>query len=180
MSRAGDSGIFESLLGSSFQKLSPAVRAVHCGRSVRLEGSASVTRGTSLIARILCRLLALPDPQRNAPVTVILEASAAGETWSRWYGSSPAMRSRIERRGPVLVERFGALALHFRVVVQGGQLVWLPIRVTLLGIPLPMRMFSGVAARASEKHGRYAFAVSMSLPIIGDVISYEGVADVIS
>jgi hypothetical protein len=178
MSRIVSAGVFEMLLGPRFQDLCPAVRAVHSGRTVELTGQASVTCGTSLGARVLCHLVRLPDAQRDGPVRVTLEASANGETWSRWYGASPVMRSRIERRGSLLVERFGALALHFRVAVKDGDLVWVPVGCSVLGIPLPAWMLGGISARASGRNGRYAFAVGVRLPVVGLVISYEGVADV--
>ena len=170
-------GIFATLLGPTFDQLPPAVRAVHCGRSVWLEGTASVTRGRARTARLLCELMSLPLEQRDRPVTVVLEATSSGEIWSRWYGASRVMRSYVRAGGSLLVERLGPIALHFRLAVRRGALEWILARATLFGIPLPGRVFRGMTARAFEKDGRYAFAVSVALPYVGPVIAYEGSVD---
>jgi hypothetical protein len=78
--------LFRRLIGVDFDSLPPAVRALHDGRAERiLEGSCDVERGTSLLARLLAALTALPAAGRAVPLKVVIHADTNGETWTRIF-----------------------------------------------------------------------------------------------
>ncbi len=170
-------GVFASLLGASFARLNAQVREVHDGRSRRLQGVATVTRGSSLAARAICRLASLPPAQTDGSVRVALEVTTNGEVWTRWFGNSAPMRSSLRAADGLLVERLGPLRLRFRLAEAGGDLDWLLESVSFLGIPAPRSWLRHTTARCTQRDGRYAFEVNAALPLVGHLVGYRGCVD---
>lgn len=167
-------GLFQRLLGTQYERLAPRVRQVHGGASQRLRGTATVTRGDAVVARLICRAAGLPAPQRDGPVRIDLDVAVHGETWTRHFGASRPMRSHLQARDALLVERLGPLRLCFRLRESGGAVVWQLQALSVLGIPAPRRWLTMVKARSAESAGRYTFDVQVVLPLIGHVIGYQG------
>lgn len=167
-------GLFQSLLGASYTRLHALIRDVHGGRSLRLQGIATVTRGGSLLARAICHLAALPEPQVDGPVRVELLAGADEEIWTRWFSDSMPMRSQLRAVDGLLVERLGPLRLRFRLVESGGAVEWFLQSVSFLGIPAPARWLRHTTARCTGLDGRYCFEVTAALPFVGEIVSYRG------
>jgi hypothetical protein len=173
------SQLFPELLGGQFDDLAQAVRAVHDAGSIELKGTATVRRGESLGARLLCRLLHLPQEQIDGQVYVSIWAQNGREHWVRYFGVSPPMRSTLSRRGERLVEKLGPVRLHFNPYASHGTLVWKVARATFLGVPLPRRLIRNVKARAAEQQGRYRFDIAVSVAGVGPVISYRGTLETV-
>lgn len=171
------SGLFPRLLCGEFAQLAPAVRRVHSGQAVELQGRADVTRGRSLPARILCALGRLAKDQHDAPVRVEIETRGDLEIWTRHFGTSPIMQSVLRGHEGRLRERFGPLALEFRLSVQQGAVIWSPQAGSLFALPLPLRWLTEIEARAFEEGGRYAFEVKVAFPGIGTIIGYRGLLE---
>lgn len=170
-------GPFRELLGAQFQQLAPAVRSVHDGLSHRLRGTATVERGEALLARLICRLAHLPRAQRDGPVEIDLVADRDGETWTRRFGGSAPMRSRLRACGAMLVEELGPLRLMFQLRHVDGAVAWQLRSVSVLGLRAPARWLAMTQARSSESNGRYCFEVRVVLPFVGAVIAYHGSVD---
>lgn len=166
--------LFPALLGNDFVKLAPAVRDVHCGQSLVLQGRADVSRGNSRIARILCTLGRLARDQRDGPVRVVIEAQPGREVWTRYFGGSPIMRSVFSAHRGTLRERCGPVALEFTLCAEQGAVIWKPEAARMFGLPIPRRWLSHVAARAFEESGSYAFQVRVAFPALGTLIAYRG------
>lgn len=171
-------GLFPTLLGPAFAALPLAVRTVHDGRSLTLRGTATVTRGTSLLGRMLARAASLPPAQHDMPLEVRIEAQPRLEIWTRRYGESPVMRSELRWLGSEFSERLGLATLRFRLRADERGIVWQLAGVRALGIPLPRRWFD-VQASARAPQGRYRFEVQAALRGIGLIVRYEGELDVI-
>ncbi len=167
-------GLFADLLGASFTRLGARIRDVHDGRSQCLQGTASVTRGRSLLARAICRLASLPHVQTDGPVRVDLDVATDGETWTRRFGDSAPMRSVLRACGGLLAEQLGPLQLRFRLREAGGNMEWLLESVRLLGIPAPRAWLQQTTARCTQREGRYCFEVNVTLPFVGHVVGYRG------
>ena len=169
--------LFSRLLGGDFARLAPAVRSVHCGRSLVLHGRTDVARGGSFVARLLCAFGRLPRTQADAPTRVEIAVHGEREVWRRHFGASPAMRSVFSGRDGVLRERFGPAVLEFALAVEAGAVSWRPVRASLFAIPIPRRWLSDIEARAFERDRRYYFQVRVALAGIGTVIQYFGHLD---
>lgn len=172
--QAEAAGLFRGLLGAQFQQLAPAVRAVHDGLSHRLRGTATVERGDALLARLICRLAHLPRAQQDGPVQIDLAVDRDGETWTRHFGGSAPMRSRLRACGAMLVEELGPLRLMFQLRHLDGAVAWQLHSVSVLGLRAPARWLAMTQARSSESNGRYCFEVRVALPFVGAVIAYHG------
>ena len=114
------SGLFPTHLGGQFLTLDPRVIAVHSGSSRRLHGTAVVKRGSSWAARGLCALASLPRDQVNAPVTVEIQVTQAGEHWVRHFGDSPEMSSTLHGRIGFVEERLGPVTMSFQLLAREG------------------------------------------------------------
>jgi hypothetical protein len=168
--------LFRSLLGAAFEELDPCLRAVHGGESRVLRGIATVERGTTLAAAVLCALASLPRNMQSAAIEVRIEVSEQGERWTRRFGRGRAMRSTLRRGGNLLVEQLGPAQLEFILGVRETALEWTLARITLAGIPLPVEWFH-VTARAGVQSGRYHFLIDSAARGIGRIVRYEGELD---
>jgi polyphenol oxidase len=166
--------VFARVLGASFARLAPRVRELHlCHGMHRWRGRATVRRGASLLARVCAHLAGMPRASAEAPIEVDIDADASGETWTRHFGST-TLRTRLWVERSLLRERFGPITFGFALDERDGVLRWSVREARLLGIPLPLRWFSGVGAREWQNGGRYCFEAKARFPIAGDVVHYDG------
>lgn len=170
--------LFRRILGPEFERLAPRVREVHAGDTLQLRGVATVTRGTALLGRLIGRLASLPDAQAEAPARIELVVEGRGETWTRHFGDSRPMRSRLHARDGLLVERLGPARLAFQLHESSGAIVWQLESVSFFGIPAPRSWFAATTARSYQQHGQYCFEVAVALPLIGHLVGYRGTVDV--
>jgi hypothetical protein len=168
--------LFPDLLGREFDGLDARVRAVHGGAPRVLRGSATIERGTSVLARFFCAIAFLPRNQCCKSAVVEIVTMPDGEQWTRHFGESAPMRSRLRARGDLLVERLGPVTMAFELVARDGGIDWVLRRVAALGCPLPLRWFR-VASRSGVRAGRYQFLVLAELSGVGRIIRYEGELD---
>ena len=169
-------GPFPELLGAdAFAALPRQVRALHSVRGHALYlGRADVVRGRHPAARLCGWLAGLPPAGRDVPLAVDFVAVPGREDWLRDF-DGVAMHSRLRAGGGLLRERLGPLAFGFRLHAVPGGLEWTVARVRLLGLlPLPRAWFGGVRCSERERDGRYAFQVRAALPLVGEVVTYEG------
>jgi hypothetical protein len=171
-----DAALFPALLGAEFAALDAQVRSVHDGASRYLSGTATIERGTSALARLMCALASLPGNQVHDRVEVWIETLPDGERWTRWFGGSAPMRSRLHAQGDLLVERLGPVTMNFKLIAREGGIDWLLRGVSVLGCPLPLRWFR-VVSRSGVHGTRYQFAVLAELGGVGRIIRYEGELD---
>jgi hypothetical protein len=173
------SGLFPTLLGHDFDALHESVRRAHNGQALTLRGTATIARGPSLLARLLCRLASLPHDQLREPLTVTIEVLTDAERWTRHFGRSSAMRSTLRVRDGLLVESLGLTTMHFRLTARDGGIDWTLVRIAGLGIALPRQLFR-IVTRSGVTNDRYAFQVTAALIGIGELIRYEGELDLVT
>jgi hypothetical protein len=169
--------LFPDLLSGAFEALAGPVRRVHRGGSQVFKGIATVERGPSLIARVLCAVASLPPSLKDVPVTVDIEDLRGHERWTRRFGASAPMRSALRGRGQQLTERLGPATLTFAITAEGGAIRWQLSRIAAFGCPLPARLFE-VLARSGSMGDRYHFVIDVRMRGIGRIIRYEGTLDV--
>lgn len=166
-------GLFPGLLGAEFQRLDAPVRELHRGTSGSWRGTASVIRAKGWLASIACRLAGLPPDMRDAPLRFELRCDGKQEVWTRWFGSSPAMASRLRADGTHLVEHLGPARVRFALKTEQGSLCWHAIGLKVFGLALPRRAFD-LRARVGGKDGQYRFLIEVSVAGLGDLVRYEG------
>jgi hypothetical protein len=172
------SGLFPSLLGTAFERLASPVRAVHDGSSRHLSGTATVERGHSFVARMLCALASLPRSAQQIPVEVQIKTDGHAERWTRFFAGSRPMQSRLCGSRGLLVERLGPVLFEFRLQEHNGAIAWSLVQLSALGIRLPTLWFT-VNANCGARGERYSFTVEAKLRGVGRIIRYAGELDVI-
>jgi hypothetical protein len=169
--------LFQRVLGTGFDSLSPLLKALHLAPGLRLyRGQVQVERGAHPIARVLAWATRLP-PAGQGEVRVEIDAREQCEKWTR-HIHGHAMPSRLWSADGLLYERLGLATFGFRLSVERGAIVWRVARVAALGLPLPARWFDGVIAHESVEAGRYCFDVRAALPVAGLLVRYRGWLDV--
>jgi hypothetical protein len=170
------SALFPTLLGEQWHGLAAPVRGIHGEASrVRAVGAADVAGAGHLPARLLRRLLGLPEPGLAQVLEVLIERHPDHETWTRRFAHG-RMRSRLSRsrRGHRLHERLGPVTLHFELRRVGDAIDWQLRGGRLLGLPLPRTWFGVVYARSGAHQRRYAFQIDTRLPLLGQLVAYRG------
>ena len=168
--------LFPALLGEQWHALAVPVQRMHGDAPrVRAVGLAEVGGEVHLPARLLRRLLGLPEPGPAQALEVLIERWPDHERWTRRFAHG-RMRSRLTQgpQGNRLHERLGPITLHFELLRVGEAIDWQLRGGRLLGIPLPRAWFGSVLSRSSVQAGRYAFHIDTHLPLLGQLVAYRG------
>jgi hypothetical protein len=167
--------LFPRYLGADFMALPAEVQALHSiDSTVTWRGTASVTRGTSLWARLIAALFRFPRAVAETPVTVTMTPRPDGEIWVRQFGTS-RFRSHLRLNAGQITERFGPFTFDLDLHVAGGALHF-PVTAGRLGpIPLPRQMLPVSVAREFAADGRFRFDVAVHAPLTGAlIVHYKG------
>ncbi|MDP2310949.1 MAG: DUF4166 domain-containing protein [Pseudomonadota bacterium] len=180
MSSASDPDLYPALVGPGWATLPAAVRAVHSVTGVApARGVVTVRRGQSLVARLVGLLLGLPAAGEGVPAELHVTAHAHGQRWARRFGGVPMVTDQAAHQG-ALLEFVGPFALAFRLMVDGGALVFTqaPTRLGRPGwmIPWPAFLAPRITGRCAGSGAATAHVnVVIAHPIVGLLVSYEGV-----
>ncbi|HWS87361.1 MAG TPA: DUF4166 domain-containing protein [Pyrinomonadaceae bacterium] len=170
-------GLYERLVGEGWDVLDEPVRRLHL-RS-RGAGVFAVRRGTRRLARVVARLMGLPEGGEEVPLRLSVEPHGGGERWRRNFAGSEFVTEQGEHEGGLMAERNGPFEILFRLTAEGGALLYDSegafLRVRSLRVRLPRLLAPRVAAweRADEGGGVRVY-VCVTSPLTGPLISYEG------
>jgi hypothetical protein len=170
--------LFRALLGDTFDRLPPAVRAVHGGTGpLVMIGTADVVQHPSLLARLICAAMRLPAPGRDVPVTLVFVRGDLEDRWSRNFAGR-RYASRLfagERRGQrLLIERMGPITSLFRLIACHDALRLQLVGSRILGVPLPRWIAPRCHAEERDEDGCFTFDIPIDLPWLGRLIRYRG------
>lgn len=168
--------LFLTLLDpADWSRLAPPVRRMHAeGRIIQAHGKADVDGERHLAARLLRRLLALPEPGTGQAIALTIERHATHERWSRQFPHGVMLSTLRMGEHLHLDERLGPLTMHFSLRRDGDAIDWQLRRVRFLGLPLPQALCGTVLSRSGARDGRYAFDIDTYLPWIGQLVAYRG------
>lgn len=170
--------LFQQALGETFPALPECVRSLHTVFDRRCwSGEARVTRGSSALGSLCCRLIGFPPEGEATPVTVTIERRGDKEHWLRDFAGK-RFRSVLSLRGApgsgIVQERFGPFVFDIHLNLKGGSLAYPVARGRFLGIPLPRWLLPVSAATEFNDSGRFNFDVKISLPGLGSLVHYQG------
>jgi hypothetical protein len=170
--------LYQRILGPGWDRLPLPIRQLHALRATATyHGECTVTHGWNPTAALVSAAIGFPRAGTGLPITVTLTAEAGGERWVRaTLGrtfSSTQSRGRGRSAG-LVVERFGPVAVHMALVVDGATLRYVIRRWTLLGVPLPLLLGPRSVASESAEDGRFHFDVEIRHFLIGVVVHYRG------
>jgi Domain of unknown function (DUF4166) len=165
--------LYRRILGECFDLLPEPVRAMH---DVIGDGGAAgvgtVTRGKSRIARFVAAIMRFP-PEGTHCLHVTFEEENGVERWTRRF-SDHRFSSELSQQGDYLVERFGPMRFFFSLPSDTGGLRMVMVKWTAFGIPLPLSLGPQSLASEQADNGDFLFDVPIALPLIGQVIHYNG------
>lgn len=163
--------IFSTHLGSEFSNLNPLLQDVHSGRK-NLDGIVEVKRG-GILAKIICSVFRFPKENSNTHLKVECNHNDENMEWVRYFDGFK-MRSVFVSEGEYLIEKLGPLSLYFKAHVENGNLEYKFSKTKFLGVPMPRILSPKIKAGEKETNGSYEFYVSVSMFLIGFVLSYCG------
>jgi len=168
--------LFRQVLGGQINTLPPEVQALHEVLHIRRwQGQARITRGAGLLSRLVCRIVGFPPAGNDVPVTVTMHRKGDAEHWLRDFGGKRFHSVMTWAGDGAVWERFGPFRFEIPFTVQDGKLGYPVRRARLFGVPWPKLLtpksdaFEGVNA-----DGRATFDVTVSLPIVGMLVRYQG------
>ena len=169
--------------GPHFSNLHPLLQALH-RHGGTLHGIVHIDCGKGIgrwIGRRLARKLGMPTDAAQSDFVVEIRHEATHLHWHRRFGTGQEMVSIFAPVGiwpsGYWTEDTGALQLRLTIDVVDGGWYWRPLGIRFTGIPLPLWLFPRAHAYKTVEDGRYRFAVEFTLPVIGRILSYQGLLD---
>ena len=169
-------GLYERLVGEGWGGLDEPVRRFHlCARGV---GVFKVRRGEGRLARVVARLMGLPENGEEVPLLLSVEPHGGGERWRREFAGREFVTEQGEHSG-LMAERTGPFELRFRLKSEGGSLLYASegaaLRVKSLRVRLPRLLAPRVEAwERADEGGDVRVFVRVTAPLVGPLIRYEG------
>ena len=162
--------LFQQALGTEFARLPKTVRATHDHPGPRRwSGTATITHGHGLLARVIALVFRFPKAGRDVPVTVLKTPTNIGETWDRRFGAGQ-FRSHLQLTANGMTERFGPMTFLLRLGLKDGALQYPVVAGRCLGIPIPWFLLPQSIAREYEQDGDFHFDVALLAPLRGGLI----------
>ncbi|ASP33689.1 SDR family oxidoreductase [Labrenzia sp. VG12] len=170
--------LFQQALGLAFEALPEPVKDLHTVFDKRCwSGEARVTRGSSFLSRLVCRIVGFPAQTDSTPVSVTIERRGDCEIWERDFGGK-VFTSVLGLKGKqgtgIVQERFGPMTFDIHLNDQHGTLAFPVARGRVLGLPLPRWLLPVSEATETDRGGVFHFDVSISLPLAGLLVRYQG------
>ncbi len=168
--------LFPTVLGNDFDRLPAPVRDLHRVIDQRdWRGRAQVTRGAGLLARLAAGIMRFPPAASDVPVTVSMTRKGEAEVWIRDFAGHRFRSYLRQGRGGALTERFGPLRFRIGLAVKDGRLHYPVVSGTAFGLPIPRALLpQSNSLEAADDQGRATFDVSLSHPVTGLIVRYQG------
>ena len=181
---AKNAPLYMRVMGDSWTQIAESVRGVHATSPiVRAHGQLRIQYGRHPMARLLARVLRLPQACAVAEARLIVTARADGEHWQRTFNGRRLDTWQFSSKEFELAERFGIFELRFRLEVSGGSLLYVQRDAAFLFGPVRLRLPVSWAPRVEAREDpagpkRILLDVRVTLPGIGRLITYDGIIDV--
>jgi hypothetical protein len=173
-----DAPLYQRLLGDAWPALPEPLRVMHSLKDTfTARGTASVERGTGVLARAVATITRFPQAGENIPVTVNFRLHEGKETWQRIFAGKSFSSVQSEGKGRsegLLSERFGPFTFGLALVCEDQKLRLVVRRWDFLGLPLPLWLAPRGDAYESVEDGRFHFHVEIAHPLTGLIVRYRG------
>lgn len=166
--------LYQRVLGEDFARLPPVLQRFHSltGRGCAT-GTVAVEHGAGVLRHSAATILRLPYEGQKVRLRLEVIPQGSSELWIRHFD-----HQRLEtlqwQEGPYLVEKAGPLCLAFQLVADADGLTFRLRHSQARGIRLArgLPMLVHAQARGAEEHWR--IAVTISVPLLGEVTTYRG------
>ena len=117
--------LYRRLLGEAYDAMPAPLRAMHdLANEMTAEGTATVTRGKGLLARLAAAIVGFPQAGENVPVRVDFKVEHGRERWTRSFAGRAFHSTQEQGRGRfewLVCERFGPLCAGMALVHRRRQ-----------------------------------------------------------
>ena len=169
--------LYRRLLGDAYETMPAPLRVVHdLKHEMTVEGVATVTRGSGLLARIAAAIVGFPHAGENVTVRVDFRPENGRERWTRTFAGRTFRSTQEQGRGRdawLMCERFGPLKVSMALVLDGGRLRQIVRRWSVFGTPLPLAFAPGGDTYEYAEGGRFHFHVEISHLWTGLIVGYQ-------
>lgn len=159
-----------------WQQLPLTLQKMHAD-VLEARGKAEVTRGKSLLAKLIARVFGFPEAGEDIDVVVRFERTAEQERWHRNFAGKDFYSDQFIGTGRyqhLLCEQFGPFVFGMALVFTEGRLRLLVRKWKMFGIPLPRFLLPNGEFYEEEQAGRFRFNVAIEAPLIGPIVCYRG------
>jgi hypothetical protein len=185
-SSSNDARLVPDWFGGDYARLHPLLQQLHRARHARLQGTVEMQFGTGLAGRIgrrLARRLGLPDTAGPKQMVVDVRDDGDRMHWQRRFGDDHALLSLFRPVGHFpdghWIEHTGPIVFTMQVDVVDGDWFWRLVGARMRGLPIPLWLLPRASAYKRIVDGRYCFHVGFALPLLGPVMGYAGLLDVV-
>lgn len=166
--------LYEQLLGDDFQRLPPVLREFHARQgTLRAKGEVAVLHGMGRLRGWAARLMKLPRAGERIALQLEITAAADRETWRRSFDGD-LLETQQWKEQQHLVEHAGPISFLFQLKAADDSLTFEPLGCRVVGIRLPKFLSPHVFAQAAAKDRSWSIHVSIGLPILGVIATYQG------
>jgi len=169
--------------GPHFSALHPLLQDLH-RQGGQLHGEVLIKLGRGAgawLGKRLARKLGIPTDLAQRGFTVNIGHAADGLHWDRHFAGGACLYSRFVPVGVWpdghWLEHTGPLQMRLTVDVVDGGWHWRLLGVKLGSLPLPIWLFPKTRAYKCIENGKYRFSVAFALPLVGDILSYQGLLE---
>ncbi|WP_266171490.1 DUF4166 domain-containing protein [Dyella subtropica] len=170
--------------GDGFERLHPLLQDLH-RHGGRLHGPVRIRIGRGVagwVGRRLARKLGVPvDEGRAHTLKVSIHHTDGQLHWDRRFDDAHHFPSTFRPVGRwpdgYWVEDTSAIALLLQVEVIDGGWYWRCVGATRGPLRLPAWLLPRGDAYKRIEQGQYRFSVSFALPLLGELLAYEGLLD---
>lgn len=164
---------YKRVMGADFDSLPDTLRSLHSPlRDGGASGEAVVTGASTLLGKLIARLMRFPPPGRHA-LHVEFSEHLGVERWTRDFGGH-RFSSELRAKDGQLQERFGPLRFCFGLPRRANGLEMVMRCWSAFGIRLPLSLAPRSTATEWEEDGTFHFDVPIALPLIGTIVHYRG------
>jgi hypothetical protein len=171
--------LVKNWFGDQFSDLHPLLQKLHTDGG-RLTGDFDISYGKGLAGIIggrLAKKMNLPNEGFHQ-LAVSISHDNDGLHWWRCFDDQTLVKSLFKPVGHIeegyWIETTGPLSMKLTVDINNGGWFWRCLKVSFLGFPIPRWLIPHTNAYKIIEGGKYRFHVEFSLPIIGSLVSYQG------
>jgi hypothetical protein len=167
--------LYQRAFGPSFQELHPVLRDFHGNpNGGNGQGPFDVIAGDRWYHKVIARIMGFPPPGTDIPLTLKVTTFPDGsEQWTRHFRDLVMHTRQYIKRGQ-LHERAGAVCMALTPASENQGMTLTSHRVWFLGIPLPRFLSPHVHAVVVPQSDGWRVQVTITLPFIGQLLSYQG------
>lgn len=166
--------------GESFSNLHPLLQRLH-QKGGELSGQVDICYGEGIAGYIGKRIalkIGLPPVPGKTDFTVIISHDERSLYWSRVFDNQHRVDSVFTPYGYYpegeWKETTGVLTVGLGVEIKQGDWHWQPKKIEYMGFSFPTILMPKTKAYKKIVNGQYRFYVGMSLPLLGEILSYSG------